>query len=428
MEPPRTHRLRARDPRRGRPTLAERREHERFARAVDTGHDPEFAGELAVVEALRELGRDTEQDGTPSPSARVRIADRVWPTADRTPPEPAPHDPPVPFPGTGEPTATQQPTTQHPTTQRPTTRPERPRRTRMPVVAAGIAVLLGTGAAALLTANDAPPGDALYGLKQLGESAALGLTFDDEDRAYRHLDYASDRLGELTALASAGSLDDDAYTEGFDDFTGHTHAAVSTLTELATSTDGSGLDRLRDWAESQGVRVAALPDEARDLLWRVESRTAALGERMSCTRITSGDRDELGVLPAAGSCEAPVTATGPTTPPRERAPATGSGTGKDARDPGDRGTGGPAFEADDAARDAVTLAGGPAHDAASEPAPEPTPRWRPPEPPSAPRPAADVPAPETGPRLPDGGRDRDEPVTLGSLLNGLTGSPGVSAD
>ncbi|OLT48777.1 hypothetical protein BJF85_11730 [Saccharomonospora sp. CUA-673] len=404
MEPPRNDRSGARDPRTGRLTRAERREHERFARAVDSGDDPDFAGELAVVAALRELGRDTARDGALPPAGRARVTDRVLnPAAE---PEPVPD-------------------------QDPESSQEEPRRKRPALatgaVAAGVVGVLGVGAAALWTADNALPGDALYGLKQLSEHTAIGLTWDDEERAYKHLGYASDRLGELTDLTSAGALDAgadaDAYAEGFVDFEQHTRSAASALTDIGTSTDGSQLDRLGEWAHAQGAYVVALPPEAQELLWRVEARTTALSERLSCTQITSGERDELGALPATGACQLPLGAPNP--------PAAPDTDGDGDPDPGDPDGGVAAEPADPPA---ATLAGGAPADAASEATTaatemaeqRPTPRWTPPEPPAAPRAALDVPEPDTGPRLPDGSADDDPSTVLGTLLSGLGGSQAVS--
>ncbi|MFC4001723.1 DUF5667 domain-containing protein [Prauserella oleivorans] len=345
----------------------QRREHDRFARAVDAGHDPEFSEELAVVAALRRLGEEVPLD----PETRGRIAERTRPG-----PEP------------------------------------RKRRRLVPVLAAAIALLLAVTGLGVLLAENALPGDSLYHVKRARESVVLGLTFDEEARALKRLDYGAARLDELTVLMRRGHLDGEAYAVGFADFAVQTRTAVTELTALATSSDGHHLGPLRTWATAQATRIAAihrvLPGEAAEpkaLLMRVESRAEALADRMACYRITSGRYDELGALPATGACGTPETLrrrptrsvpaspVPPPEPPPVEDAVTSTATGSSSRTPGPP--------------DALPTPTGPPATTTTVPVPEPLP--------------GPFPTP-TSPRLPSPSTPPSPPVfTLPPLLPGLLG-------
>lgn len=255
----------------------ERADGDRFADLVDGSADPEddeFAKELAIVGGLRELGAS----GAPDAETRQRIRDEI---AGRL------------------------------------AEAEAPPKRRGPAVAnlaaAGVALVLTLGGLTLLLSKDALPGDPLYGIKRAGESAALGLTFDAQDKAKKHLEFATNRVGELDQLTrqSAGG---DAYLTGLADFESDLRAGVSQLTTLVA--DGGGqtrLSELRTWARQQSDRLGTQVDQApaeardrfkvvRDLLDKVQARSADLGSRLTCYTITTGSADELGAVPAVGEC------------------------------------------------------------------------------------------------------------------------------
>jgi hypothetical protein len=257
----------------------ERAESERFARALEPSpvrRDGEFADELALVGALRELGEAGSPDLETRQRIRAEIAGRLE-TAAATP-----------------------------------VRRWRPRTADL--VAAALFLVLALAGLGLLLSRNALPGDALYAVKRAGESTALGLTFGDEAKARKHLEFATNRVTELGQLASTGAGDAD-YRMAFDDFSTDLRAGVTQLTELATS-DGGGSQQLSDlrlWARNQAERLAAQQDrvpasaanvfgDARGLLGRVQSRTTDLVARMNCYEITTGVSDEFGLLPATGEC------------------------------------------------------------------------------------------------------------------------------
>ncbi len=323
-----------------------RREHERFARAVDRAErvetapgspSDEFTTELAVVAALRRLGESVPADE----HARARIDERVGvrpaaPAADPVPDSDA---------GTGTGADTESgteagagvPTAPGKDTAR-AGRPDRPHRHRvrsrprpLPVLTAALAAVLSLGGLGVLLSHDALPGDTLYGLKRLREATALGLTLDEEAHAHRRLDYAARRIDELAALsARTPTRVAPAYPDVLADFTEHATEGTTRLTAVATGSGGRQLVSLRDWADRQAHRLdllgGSLPETAGDgpgaLLERIERRATALAARMDCYRITSGSADELGALPATGPCSsaAPPAATD-SRGPREPGPS-----------------------------------------------------------------------------------------------------------
>ncbi|GAB3706767.1 hypothetical protein GCM10027598_09320 [Amycolatopsis oliviviridis] len=255
----------------------ERADGDRFADLVDgtdTPDDDEFAHELALVGGLRELGTG----GAPDAETRQRIRDEI---AGRLAEAEAP--------------------------------PKRRGHAVANLAAAAVALVLALGGITLLLSKDALPGDPLYGIKRAGESAALGLTFDERDKAKKHLEFAANRVGELDELTRQDAPTE-AYFTGLADFETDLRAGVSQLTALVTDQGGqTRLTELRTWARQQsdrlGLQVGYAPAEARDkfaaarvLLDKVQTRTTDLGSRLVCYTITTGSSDELGAVPAAGDC------------------------------------------------------------------------------------------------------------------------------
>ncbi|HWM03401.1 MAG TPA: DUF5667 domain-containing protein [Actinophytocola sp.] len=211
---------------------------------------------------------------------------------------------------------------------RPDRRSERPlsgARGRFAVAAVAVLALVGSLAGmSLLLARDALPGDALYGVKRTAEAASLGLTFGDESKALKHLEFASARVGEIETLARRYPDRDSApvggYLTALTDFDNDAAAGSRQLIATATSTDGRQLDALRSWAEQQASRLTAvtprLPAAARNretaslaLLDKIATRAGALYARMECGQITSGSTDDIGALPARGVCVRPTGTT-----------------------------------------------------------------------------------------------------------------------
>ncbi len=270
--------------------------------------DGEFADELAVVAALRDLGEAGAPDLETRQRIRAEIAGRLETAA-----------------ATGR-------------------RRWRPRTADL-VAAALFLVMAATGLTLVLSRN-ALPGDPLYGLKRAGESTSLGLTFGDQARAKKHLEFATNRVNELGQLTAGGGATEADYRMAVDDFAADLRAGVAQLTAVATSEDGGAqqLSDLRLWARNQEARLAsqqnrltpgaaAAVGDARGLLGKVLQRSTDLVARMNCYEITTGTSDELGLLPANGECTkkpappagSPITPAAPTTTSESPGPdATGT--------------------------------------------------------------------------------------------------------
>ncbi|MBB2933642.1 hypothetical protein FHX82_000662 [Amycolatopsis bartoniae] len=202
-------------------------------------------------------------------------------------------------------------------------RPSRRRRILAEVLAAAVALAIALGGVGLLLSRNALPGDTLYGIKRAGESAELSLAFGDSAKAQKHLEFASNRLDELEALAGS---DPGAYQATLTDFANEAKAGTAQLTQLATQGSGQQLDQLRTWSLDQRAKLAAAavdaPAAARpeftssaELLDRIEARAQTLMARLSCFQITTGETDDLGAVPDSGSCGPPVDAITGQQPP-----------------------------------------------------------------------------------------------------------------
>lgn len=238
----------------------ERDESERFALVLDDPSEAgEFGDELALIGSLRTLGASGTPDEETKRRIRAEIVGRLAPPDEE--PEPA-HTPRL--------------------------------MTRVLVAAATVGIALG--GLSMVMSKDALPGDALYSMKLAGEQAELGLTFGDQEKAEKHLEFATNRLNELSRVDPAAP----AFRLGLDDFQSEAREGVSQLTAFATANGGqTQLTQLRDWARQHTGRLAA----ADPLLAKIEQRATELTGRLNCYQITTGLADDLGMLPATGVCE-----------------------------------------------------------------------------------------------------------------------------
>jgi hypothetical protein len=198
--------------------------------------------------------------------------------------------------------------------------PDQTRGRLVVAAAAALCLLMSLSGMSLLLSRDAVPGDALYTFKRTAESAELGLTFGDQPKALKHLEFASARVNEIEIMAdqadSAGnwSAGQAKFLRALDDFDSDATAGSRLLTGLALSGQPSSLSALRGWAEQQKTRLSAVraalapPTTARmdstlALLDRIIMRTSALSQRSDCVTITTGTHDDLGLLPARDACK-----------------------------------------------------------------------------------------------------------------------------
>ncbi|MGH3812288.1 MAG: DUF5667 domain-containing protein [Pseudonocardiaceae bacterium] len=284
-------------------------EQERFARAVDSDmrevSDHSFHRELAAVAVLRQVGAQVEATIGPDPAERERMRQRVMAEF-----------PSVVHDGTSPVLPLSSP--------RRASRnrhwiPDETRGRLVVAAAAALCLLMSLSGMSVLLSRDALPGDALYTFKRSAESAELGLTFGDQPKALKHLEFASARVSEIEMMAehtdAAGnwSAGQEKFVRVLDDFDADTTAGARLLTALAAHGQFNMLSGLRSWAEQQETRLQAvhtalpLPATARldstlGLLDRVVARTSALDHRSDCTTVTSGTRDDLGLLPARDAC------------------------------------------------------------------------------------------------------------------------------
>jgi hypothetical protein len=182
--------------------------------------------------------------------------------------------------------------------------------------------------------QDALPGDSLYGVKQTTESALVGLTPGQGNKAQRQLDYAATRIDEVQQLNSeqvpAGNrgADISQALQGFNEQT----AAGSRMWLTSGSGNSAELGALANWAETQSQKLSALrsgmpasaqpdADYSLRMLEDLRTRAQSLSNRQGCDKVTSGESDQLGPLPAKGLCDTKETTSLPNT--REVLPPSG---------------------------------------------------------------------------------------------------------
>lgn len=163
----------------------------------------------------------------------------------------------------------------------PERRPRRER--RLAAVVGGLAVVGATTSVAV-AAQSALPGDTLYPIKQVIESAHVGLSVGEANKGATVLANASDRLTEVDALAhqDGGVADDLRIAQTLNTFTDQaTQASDLLLSDYAHHGDQSSIVALRDFSASSLDRLAALepyiPAEARDELIRAAQALNTIG-------------------------------------------------------------------------------------------------------------------------------------------------------
>lgn len=335
-------------------------EHERFARAVDTvldgvapvrperpslprtngslgrHADEQTARDLAVVALLRRAAGSTGPDS----AARQRMRQRILDGLNGPQPYAAPQ--------AGKPAGAARanraraagggtrPGTRGGKGHRPSTRRTLARLATAAAIALSLVVSLS--AAGLLFSKDALPGQQLYAVKRSAETASIGMTFGDEPKAHKYLEFASARVDEIEALTSKRWSEDagaaSEHLTALADFDPDATAASQLLTRLGTAGDSRALGALRDWAQAQSQRLtttlASLPPSALsrtastlDLLARIQQRSVALLARIGCPSVSSGAIDDVGLLPATDYCARPLLPQEPSPSTQSSAPPTG---------------------------------------------------------------------------------------------------------
>lgn len=127
--------------------------------------------------------------------------------------------------------------------------PTHSRSRRRIAFAAGTLALVGATSSVAMAAQTALPGDALYPIKRVLESAETSLQADDTARAETILDNASGRLEEAQALALRDSAEAQAaMPDTLDDFTTQANQAADLLLdEYAETGDRDNITELRSF-------------------------------------------------------------------------------------------------------------------------------------------------------------------------------------
>ncbi|WP_211351328.1 DUF5667 domain-containing protein [Saccharothrix variisporea] len=368
--------------------LGRRRQHEQFARAVDAqpdeaaraaqAGDAGLADELAVVALLRKAAATSGPDEATRARMRARVLGASPSSTDAPGTTPAATGPAGAGPAT---TTATSPTATSPTATSParltavgprasrpappgtapsgtgpaqpttigTRRPRGGARGRLAIaLAAALCLVFSLAGMSLLLSRDALPGDALYGVKRTAESASLGLTFGEESKGYKRLEFAAARVAEMETLADryrdSGGGPLGGYLTALTDFDADAAAGSRVLAAHGSNSDQRTLSGLRDWALSQTTRLGdlrgRLPAEASaragtslELLDRIAKRAADLSARTACATVTSGQTDDVGPVPATGECTPPSTAPSPS--PTDPPSVLGSTPGGGSTTPGD---------------------------------------------------------------------------------------------
>ncbi|TWF78105.1 hypothetical protein FHX44_114024 [Pseudonocardia hierapolitana] len=184
------------------------------------------------------------------------------------------------------------------------------------VGAAAAAALLAIASGGVLVSSDALPGDTLYPVKRVAESAGLALAFDDASRARRHLEIAATRLSEVEQLArnSQTAPAPEVFTTAMDDFDTATSEGSQLLLSAAEQDQrGTAAEDLHKWASEQSERLtelepelpaAADADESKELLERLLGQTASTDADTS-RRTADESTDE----PDTGNADEDTTST-----------------------------------------------------------------------------------------------------------------------
>ena len=103
------------------------------------------------------------------------------------------------------------------------------RRRRRAAAAVAVLALGGTATGTAFAADDSLPGETLYPIKRLVESAHSAIPMSGSAKGTLHLTHASTRLAEATSLAQAG--DTERAAETLDDFVAQATQGATALTE-----------------------------------------------------------------------------------------------------------------------------------------------------------------------------------------------------
>lgn len=199
-------------------------------------------------------------------------------------------------------------------TQRLTLPPRRSARDRRLAAFVGGIAVVGATSSLAVASQSALPGEMLYPLKQVLESAGTGAHLSDEARGESMLSRATDRLAEVTALTRTGDLTDGpAIEQTLASFSDQSlQASELLLGDPTASGDEKAVQELRDFTstsmDSLAQLEALLPAEARDELQHAAEVLAEIDAAAAeaCPSCRGGIADIPANLLSAGRIADPV--------------------------------------------------------------------------------------------------------------------------
>jgi Domain of unknown function (DUF5667) len=231
------------------PVFATRRRAEEFHSLVESSTealDPRYADVLSLVEQLRAL-----EPPAPRPDFTMALREQLMAEADTVL---------LPTPDTGSADAER------------LTLPRRTARDRRIAAAVGAVAIIGASTSIAVAAQSALPGEMLYPIKRLLESAETGAQLSDSGKGSSLLDNAADRLAEVTALSRTSDLDEaDTIAATLTTFSEQSlEASDFLLDDYAAGGDRSSVEALNQFTvssmETLAQLEAVLPPGARDEL------------------------------------------------------------------------------------------------------------------------------------------------------------------
>lgn len=161
-----------------------------------------------------------------------------------------------------------------PDTQRLTLPPRRTARDRRLAALVGGFAIVGASTSLAVAASSALPGEMLYPLKRVLESAETGVHLSDESKGVSLLANATDRLAEVAALSRTGNLAEGAMiADTLGTFSDQALLASDLLLDdYAETAEESSIEELHDFTSTSMQTLTQLeglvPDEARGELVR----------------------------------------------------------------------------------------------------------------------------------------------------------------
>jgi hypothetical protein len=195
------------------------------------------------------------------------------------------------------------------------------RRIRL-VASTAALVLLGGGIGSAAAAQQAMPGDTLYGMKRSIENVATNVGVGDDSRGRRDLEHAMTRLSEVRELAANGGSVD-TINATLDDFSAQARKGVSRLlASYQQNGDESSISAITSFiTNARQALVAATPNLPPESL---KSGVEALATIEQLTQLTSA---------ACPKCAAPKPSGAPGTGTNQQPGRTTPGTGSESGNP-----------------------------------------------------------------------------------------------